>query len=368
MNTLESLGWNSFFQQQFKSLKLNAGIISRVVGTYRHFYLLSQESGGEMLAEVAGKMRYDALFKTDLPVIGDWVVASPNSGENRTTITHLLPRQTKLIRQAKTTRKGKHRVGEEQILASNVDIVFIVASLNQDLNLRRLERYLMMVAESGARPIILLSKSDLCTEVDTKINAVRSIAFSTPVHAISVYANEGLEALSSCLEKGKTSVLVGSSGTGKSTLLNWLMGEEILKTQQIRQQDDKGKHTTTHRYLVILPNGGMMIDTPGLRELQFEESDQGIKQVFGDIQALAQQCRFVNCQHQTEPGCAVKAAIEEELLDERRFQSYIKLSRETKYLTTCDDKEAALRYKKEVKKRHKQYRHIANARRKQKFF
>ncbi len=368
MRTLESLGWNPFFEQHFSTLDIKSGIISRVIGTYQDAYLLYQETETEVLAEITGKFRYEALSKSDLPVVGDWVLAASNTVDNRTTITHLFPRQTKLVRQAKVTRKGKHRSGEEQILAANIDVVFIVASLNQDLNLRRLERYLIMVAEAGARPIILLSKSDLCKEVDRKIMEVQSVAFSTPVHPISVYANEGLEQLQPYLGMGATSVLVGSSGTGKSTLINWLMGEAILKTQEIRQDDDKGKHTTTSRYLLLLPDGSLMIDTPGIRELQFEESQKGIEQVFGDIQALKQQCRFSNCLHQTEPGCAVKAAIEEGSLDEGRFDSYVKLTKENAYLKTVDDKEEQLRYKKKVKKLHKQYKRILHEKRKRQGF
>jgi ribosome biogenesis GTPase len=362
MRTLQSLGWNNFFQNHLDSFSLDTKQVARVVGTYRDFYLLYLGNNTEVLAELSGKFRYQALQKSELPVVGDWVVFSPTAEGSHSTITQVLPRQTKLSRQSKTSQKDRGRVGEEQVLASNVDIVFIVSSLNQDLNLRRLERYMIMVAESGARPVVLLTKSDLCSNVEEKIDEVKSVVFSTPIHAISTYENSGLEDLNTYLGKGQSSVLVGSSGTGKSTLTNWLKGEELLETQVIREGDDKGKHTTTNRYLVTLPSGGMIIDTPGIRDIQLGDASHGIEQTFKDITALENECRFSDCQHQSEPDCAVRSAVDEGIIDEDRLKSYAKLSKEVAYTKRMDSKEDELRFKKDLKKLRTSYRKTAHAR------
>ena len=197
------------------------------------------------------------------------------------------------------------------MLAANVDAVFLVMSLNEDFNVRRLERYLTMAWESGAQPVIVLTKTDLCPDFELRVLEVEAIAFGVPVHAISSLTGDGLDLVRAHLSPGRTIALLGSSGVGKSTLVNTLAGEELLATQEIREDDGEGRHTTTHRQLVLLPGGGLVLDTPGMRELQLWESSDGLAETFGDVEELAAQCRFSDCAHRTEPGCAVQAALED---------------------------------------------------------
>lgn len=369
MHTANEFGWNNFFQQHLNTLQPSQELISKVIGTWKDLYLIHQEDGTELLAQVNGKIRHQALSSADFPAVGDWVMASPGEGSERAVISHIFPRQTKLSRQVEVAGRSRNHISKEQILAANVDIVFIVSSLNHDLNMRRLERYLIMVAESGARPVILLTKSDLCQTVEEKIDDVRLVAFSTPVHAVSAYEDSGIDALREYLQEGTSAVFVGSSGTGKSTLINRLLGEQIIKTREIREKDDKGKHTTTHRALYRIPNGGIIIDIPGIRGLGLEESGKGgVQQTFEDITELEKQCRFSNCQHGNEPGCAIQAAIEEGTLEEKRFENYIKLSKEIAYVQSFDDQNERRRYKEEREKRMKSISRFAKQLKKSNFY
>jgi ribosome biogenesis GTPase len=277
---------------------------------------------------------HEAATTADLPVVGDWVVVLLGSEEGTGTITAVLPRQTKF------SRKVAWQAAEEQVLAANVDVAFLVTSLNEDLNLRRLERYLILAWESGARPVIVLTKADLHPDPAAAVAEVETIAGGVPVQALSSLTGVGLDEVRALLEPGLTAVLLGSSGVGKSTLINTLTGEDLLATQEIRN-DGKGRHTTIRRELVQLPTGALVIDTPGIREIQLWVADDGIDEAFEDVTELFAHCRFSDCAHDREPGCAVRAALEDGTLAAERWDSYLKLQAELEHLDRKLDKRAA---------------------------
>jgi ribosome biogenesis GTPase len=281
---------------------------------------------GELLAEVSGKLRHEAIGREDYPAVGDWVVLDARPEEGKATIHSVLPRYSKF------SRKAAGNTTEEQIVATNVNTVFLVNALNLDFNVRRIERYLLLAWESGANPVIVLSKADLCEDTLEKVHEVEAVAFGVPIHVVSVMTEDGIEALSPYLGEGKTVALMGSSGAGKSTLINLWLGEDRQKVLSVREGDDRGRHTTTHREMFLLPGGGLMIDTPGMRELQLWHADEGVHDAFGDITALFARYRFADCMHGNEPGCAVQRAIAEGKLTAERLASYRKLERELGYL------------------------------------
>ncbi|SDM88441.1 ribosome biogenesis GTPase [Paenibacillus sp. yr247] len=325
------LGWNSFFEKAFEPY-LNEGYrTGRVSLEHKHMYRVQTEAG-EALAEVSGKMRHLALRREDYPAVGDWVVLSIREEEQRATIHAVLPRKSKF------SRKVAGQVTEEQIVATNVDTVFLVNALNLDFNVRRIERYLVLAWESGANPVIVLSKADLCDDPEALAAEVAAVAVGVPIHIISSAANRGLEELAAYISQGQTVALLGSSGVGKSTLVNHIYGMDILDTGDIREGDDRGKHTTTHRELITLPGGGILIDTPGMRELQLWDASEGLSTSFQDIEELAKMCFFQDCKHGDEPKCAVKGALDERVLALDRFQSYVKLQKELAYLARKEDK------------------------------
>lgn len=344
---LEFLGWNSFFAKHFAPYSQPEYQGGRVAAEYKHVYLIYTEKG-EILAEVSGKFRYQAKGRQDFPTVGDWVVISSGLERERAIIHAILPRQSKI------SRKVAGKVTEEQLIAANMDTVFLVNALNNDFNLRRMERYLTLVWESGASPVIILSKADLCANIEEKLRQVESIAYGVPIYVLSSLREEGLDSLKPYLSEGKTAVLLGSSGAGKSTLINKLAGEQIQKVQEIREKDHHGRHTTTYRELIILPQRGLIIDTPGMRELQLWDSGEGLGETFEDIEFYASHCRFNDCQHQTEPGCAVRKAIEEGNLDYARYESYLKLQKELAYLSRKTNQQEYLAEKEKWKKIHQQ--------------
>ena len=307
-------------------------ILSQEKGIYR---LISEK--GEQFAEISGKLRYHAKRAADFPAVGDFVVADCNSFQGNAVIHEILPRKSVFIRKAAGTGNT------EQVVAANIDTVFICMSLNRDFNLRRLERYLAVAWESGASPVIVLTKSDLCSDPEAFISRVEQIAFGTDILLTSAMEQDGYKKLLPYIPFGRTAALIGSSGVGKSTLINQLLGEDRMETRGLRN-DDKVKHTTTRRELFLLEQGGMVIDTPGMRELGLWDTGEGLEQSFSDIKALAAMCRFRDCSHTDEPHCAVQEAIAKGELSKERFQSYQKLKTENRY---TEDTEGYLAEKKQ---------------------
>jgi ribosome biogenesis GTPase / thiamine phosphate phosphatase len=309
--TLEALGWNEFFAEAFDSYE-PAGLTPARVAV--------QERGGVVLFTAEGTVQARGHA-----VAGDWVAFDSERGEIRA----VLPRRTRFSRK-------EPWLTEEQVVAANVDGAFLVTDCGRDFKPRRLERYLTATWNSGADPAIVLTKSDLADDVSEKVAAAEAVAFGVPVHAVSSVTGEGLEELESHLLLGRTVVLLGSSGVGKSTLANRLLGEELLATRDARR-DGRGRHTTTHRELVRLPGGALLLDTPGMRELQLWADESALEETFADVAELASQCRFSDCAHGSEPGCAVRAALADGTLPEVRWESYRKLQRELRVLALRQD-------------------------------
>ena len=314
---LEALGWDADWASAFEQLEDDNLVPARVAAQHRGSYLLSSEDG-ELRARTAGRMFYEHEVGGVLPAVGDWVTVTRLEGE-QATITSVLSRRSAFV------RKHAGFDSTEQVLAANVDTAFLLAGLDDDFSLRRLERYITTAWDSGAEPVVVLTKTDLSPDVAEAVLAVESVAIGVPVHPVSNVTGEGLEALDVHLRPGRTVVLLGSSGVGKSTLLNRLAGTELMRTAELAA-DGTGRHTTTHRELVRLPSGALVIDTPGLRELQFWEGD--LSAAFEDIEALAAECRFRDCAHTREPGCAVLGAVDDGRLELERLRSWRKFQRE----------------------------------------
>jgi len=332
---LESLGWDASFVDAFDPHKQEGLAPARVAVEHRSEYVIYTEHG-ELRAELAGRLRHG----DEHPAVGDWVAVALRPSEGRATIHAVLPRRSAF------TRKVAWAETKPQVVAANVDVVFVVCGLDANYNVRRIERYLTLAWESGAQPVVLLTKADLCDDVDPRVFEVESIAFGVPVHAVSAPHGDGLETVRSYVPAGRTAALLGSSGVGKSTLVNALVGEELLATQGLRD-DGRGRHTTSHRQLVPLPEGGLVLDTPGMRELQLWDADEGMQAAFADVDALAAQCRFADCAHREEPGCAVRAALAGGTLDVERFESWGKLQRELERLARKQDARARSESRKE---------------------
>ncbi|HZZ36541.1 MAG TPA: ribosome small subunit-dependent GTPase A [Caulobacteraceae bacterium] len=329
---IEQYGWSDRLRQDFAPFAARDLTPGRVVVQQRGLYGLVTELG-ELSAEISGRLAHEA-GEGGYPAVGDWVAAAARPAEGAATIHHVLPRATSFVRRAAGPKLA------EQVVAANVDVAFLVASLNADLNARRLERYLSTAWQSGAKPVIVLIKADLCDDVGEALEEIEAVAFGTPVLAVSAITGEGLEAVRAHLGPGLTAVLVGSSGVGKSTLLNALAGEEMMAVGAISGDALHGRHTTTHRELVLLPGGGLMLDTPGMRELGLWDSDDGLSVTFEDIEQLAERCHFRDCAHGSEPGCAVREALHDGALDHGRWKSYQKLQRELAHLERKEDRAA----------------------------
>jgi ribosome biogenesis GTPase len=345
---LESYGWSDELQAQFDPYAARGLVPARVTVQQRGVYTLASALG-ELAAALAGRFAYEAE-DGDYPVAGDWVAAAARPDEGTATIHDVLPRSTAFVRRAAGATLG------EQVVAANVETAFLVTSLNADLSLRRLERYLATAWESGARPVIVLTKADLCDDVEAAVFEVESIAYGVPVHPVSAVTGRGLDDLRAYLQPGRTAVLLGTSGVGKSTLVNALAGAELLATQEIRAGDARGRHTTTHRELVLLPGGGLVLDTPGMRELGLWDAEDGISGTFEEVEALFVDCRFSDCAHEAEPGCAVQAALDVGTLDPSRWESYRKLQRELAHLERKGDPVARSAERKKWIQRQKAHR------------
>ena len=338
---LTTLGWSEFFEVNFKSYAEQGYTCGRVALEHKNLFRVYTQHG-EVLAEISGKLRHEAMSRSDLPAVGDWVVIRVRPERDRVMIHAVLPRKSSFARKIAGSRT------EEQIVGANVDTLFLLTSLNHDFSLRRIERYLIIASESGANPIIILSKSDLCDRVAGPIDQVQAVARGVPIHAISVVTGSGLQHIAQYFKRGQTVALLGSSGVGKSTLINYLTGVDHLKVQTVREHDDRGRHTTTHRELVLLPTGGLVLDTPGMRELQLWDGD--LQSVFDDIESLAGRCFFSDCQHQDEPRCVVREALAAGTIDAGRYQSYEKLQKELKYQARRKDKLSEIEERKKWKK------------------
>lgn len=338
MHKLETLGWKN-------EIEINTDNVARVLTVQKNSYRIS-DGETDYLAHLSGKFLNEALSPIDFPAVGDWVEVQKLQDEKKAVIRKVLPRSSQFVRQAAGLRT------DPQIVAANIDTVFIVNSLNYDLNVRRIERYILLAYESGATPVVLLTKKDQATEeeIEQAISSVSEVAIGVPILTISSLTGDGMEEFKKELPEGKTGALLGSSGVGKSTIINALLGVQVQETKDIREDDSKGRHTTTHREMFLLPSGALLIDTPGMREISLWDGEAAMETTFQDIESLIEECRFTDCKHKTEPGCRVQEAMETGELSEDRFQSYLKLQRELAFEKRKQDQKAKLEEKSRWKK------------------
>ena len=356
--TREEMGWGEFFAKGWKEIMDAEGMLpARIVRAGSRLHLIWCD-GEELLAETTGRLHYEARSAVDLPVTGDWVAISRYAGEDRATIRAVLPRKTRLLRRAAGSAI------EMQPLAANVDCAFIVNAVDggRGYNVRRLERWLAIAGEGGVEPAIVLNKADLCADLDAVLAETDVVAPGVPIFVTSAVTGQGLDELRRHVARGRTGVFLGLSGVGKSALLNRLVGEAVQGVAPVREADRRGRHTTTDRELFALPGGGAIIDTPGLREVQLP-GHEGLDSAFPDIEWLADACRFHDCRHHGEPGCAVQLALAEGTLDPQRFENYLQLQRELAYLARQTDRRAQREHRakwKQISKDRKQLKKDGN--------
>ncbi|MBI5383792.1 MAG: ribosome small subunit-dependent GTPase A [Verrucomicrobia bacterium] len=322
---LASLGWDSFFDSAFAPFRDQGLVAARVAMEDKHAYVLLNDQG-DFTASVSGKFLHQRDSNAELPKVGDWVAASLVPGEDKAIIHAVLPRRTKLA------RKVPGREFEEQVLAANIDVAFVTQALDQSFNPRRLERFLIMVHEGGAKPVVVLNKTDLCDALDARLTEAQRAAGSAPIVPACALSGRGMKELREFLQPCTTSVFIGPSGVGKSSLINRLYGEEIQATLEVRESDAKGRHSTTWRELIVLPNGALVIDTPGMREFHIWLANQGLPETFPDIEEIAVRCHFRSCTHTVEKRCAVKEAVEAGQLPRARYENFLKLKHEIDYM------------------------------------
>jgi ribosome biogenesis GTPase len=338
--TLEDLGWTPRFAEAFAPYAAQGYIPARVSLEHTHIYRV-RTADDEALARVSGRLRHGASGRVDFPTVGDWVVLElPQTGGDAR-IRAVLPRATWF------SRRAAGNPTEEQVVAANIDVVFLVSGLDHDFNPRRIERYLVTAWDSGAAPVIVLNKADLVDDPGAIVADVEALAPGVPVHAVSAKVPASLAALRALISTGRTAALLGSSGVGKSSIANALIGDDLLRTREVRQSDSRGRHTTTGRQMVLMPGGGILIDTPGMRELQLWDAGEPVADAFADIDALAGGCRFRDCRHVSEPGCAVTAAAADGSLPVVRLESFRKLQDEQDHQAAQQDERARLEIKRQ---------------------
>jgi ribosome biogenesis GTPase len=340
--SIQDLGWDAYFEALWREAKVDGCFPGRVVSQQRGLWRVAGDFA-DCWAEPSGKFRKESLGGGDWPAVGDWVSLELQSGQTSALIQHILPRRSRFVRKI----AGKQIA--EQVIVANIDVALIVAALDGDFNVRRIERYMAQCWESGARPAIVLNKADACAQAPDLASVIEGIAMGASVFVVSAKTGDGLQALETSFRKGQTIVFLGSSGVGKSTLVNRLLEQERQLTHAVRESDSRGRHTTTSRELFLLPNGAMIIDTPGLRELQLWNAAEGLTQTFADVDELASQCRFTDCQHRNEPDCAVQAAVAGGSLDPDRLESWRKLQREQEFLSRKTDLATGAAQKKRIK-------------------
>jgi len=343
--SLAELGYRAADAEAFAALGDTTSVPGRVVLEHNHVYRVMTEDG-EHLAEATGRMKHLAEGRHDLPAVGDWVAVRPDPAGGRAVIRAILPRRSMFARRAAGSRKTAGRETEMQVVAANIDTVFIVFGLDKPVNSRSIDRYLVVARHSAAAPVVVLNKADLPDDLPAAVAAATGGATDAPVLAVSTRSGLGLDALERYLEPGRTVTLLGPSGAGKSTIVNRLVGREVLATGEVREWDARGRHTSVHRQLVMRERGGLIIDTPGMRELSLWETE-GLGDTFADIAELAGDCRFRDCRHEREPGCAVKAAAEAGTLDADRLDSFLKLQAEQRDIERLRDERAIIESKRQ---------------------
>jgi ribosome biogenesis GTPase len=343
--TLEDLGYDEFFESSRKSLGLIDYTVARVVAEYKELYKV-RNSEGEFLAKVTGKHMFTAVKREDYPAVGDWI-AIEILPEGKALIRGILPRKTIL-------KKKYSNKQENQIIATNIDTAFIVESMDRDYNLNRFERFFVLAIEGGITPIMVLNKTDLISkdELSNRITEIQNRFTSINIISTSIITNDGLNDLRKYVKKGKTYCFLGSSGVGKSSLINALLQKEEIKTREMGLVTGKGKHTTTTREMYFLENGGLVIDNPGTREVGIADSEIGIEMVFDEISHLSKECRYSDCTHVHEPGCIVRKAVEEHKLDRDKYDNFIKLKKEAQFykMTNVEKREKDKKFGKFIKK------------------
>jgi ribosome biogenesis GTPase len=354
---LTVLGWDERVAAEFAPHAARGLEPARVALEHQHIYRVYTEDG-EYLARVRGRIRHQAEAREAFPAVGDWVAIEPietrsESTDREAAIAAVLPRRSRF------SRKSAGDLTEEQVIAANIDVVFLVSGLDHDYNLRRIERYLVTAWDGGARPIILLNKADLVDDIELRLDEVRAVAAGAPVHALSTKSGLGIDVFDEYLRVGVTAAFLGSSGVGKSSLINALLGEARQRVSDVREKDSRGRHTTTNRELLILPRGGLIIDTPGMREMQLWE---GTLDAFQDIQEIGTACHFRDCRHEQEPRCAVRAAVEERRLPAARLASYQKLHRELVHQAERQDQYTQIQHKRKMRTMMRAARTLYNTR------
>jgi len=340
-------GWSEFFLNSFNKIKSDGMEFGRIITENKSNYIAVTKYG-EIICELTGKLMFASEKQSELPKVGDWVALNLYDNNSLGIIHDVIARRTIL------SRKSPDRKTDEQIIACNVDKVFIVQSLDETFNINRIERYLTAVYQSKAEPVIVLTKSDLCTDTDLKIKSIKERNINCEIFHVSSITKNGITEISDNIKPRETIVFIGPSGVGKSTLINLLLGSEILKTQEVRLADSKGKHTTTSRNLLIMENGGILIDTPGMREFALWNNTDGFSNTFNEFEEYSLKCKYSDCTHIHEVGCAVIKALEEGILSREKYQNYLKMNKELKFLENKLDKSAALIEKRKWKNIHKE--------------